>query len=454
MVPAAARRGARDVRLDKREERVLTGMVMTGSTVLRKIGGSRAGEIAAHRFLDHEDVSPEATIAAAAERTRAAARGATVLLVQDTTEINFSGADRSRSGLGPAGDGKALGFFIHPLLAVSLDEEAVLGIAHAQIWSRTATPVCDRKTRPIEDKESQRWLTATAAAASFVGVAAEVIDVSDREGDIYQHFARRPDGVEMVVRAHHDRKLVGGGQLFAASDKLGEGFVREVFVASRGPGDKGRTAKVGVRAGAMEIVRPHTADRDKDPASLTLGFVEVIEIAPPAGKGVKPVVWRIVTTLPVTKPHEIDRVVRIYRLRWRIEQLFRTMKSDGLKLEDSQLEAAHRLFKVSALALVAAARIIMLVDARDGGPRPASDLIAPELIEPVAAIARSLEGKTARQQNRHPKGSLAWLAWVVARLGGWNCYYKPPGPKTMAAGWPRLVAMLDGYRLAAGARDV
>lgn len=447
---AAVRQGPRDVRLDEREQQVLTGMVLTGSTVVRKLGGSRAGEIAAHRFLDHPDVSPQSILAAAAERTLAAARGATVLLIQDTTEINFSGADRSRRGLGPAGDGKALGFFIHPMLAVSLDEEAVLGIAHAQIWSRALAPVCDRKTRPIADKESQRWLTATEAAAGFVGVAAEVIEVCDREADIYPHFAHRPAGVEMVVRARHDRKLVGGGLMFAASAAFGSGFVREVFVMPRGPGDKGRTARVRVRAGTVEIARPSTADRASDPASLTLGLVEVVEIAPPAGKGVKPVVWRIVTTLPVTTPHEIDRVVRIYRLRWRIEQLFRTMKSDGLKLEDTQLETAHRLFKISALALVAAARIMMLVDARDGSPRPASDLIAPELIAPVAAVARSLQGKTPRQQNRHPEGSLAWLAWVVARLGGWNCYYKPPGPKTMAAGWPRLIAMLDGYRLAAG----
>ena len=448
------RRGPRDVRLDRREEQVLTGIVMSGSTVLRRIGGSRAGEVAAHRFLDHDDVTPQTTIAAAAERTREAARGHTVLLVQDTTEINFSGADRSRSGLGPAGDGKALGFFIHPLLAISLEDEAVLGIAHAQIWSREAGPVSDRKARPIEEKESMRWLDATAASASLVDVAAEVIDVCDREGDIYQHFARRPNGVEMVVRAHHDRKLVGGGFLFAAAATFGPSFVREVLVAPRGPGDKGRTAKVRVCAGAVEIVRPATADPDQDPASLALSLVEVREIDPPATKGIKPVIWRIVTTLPVGKPHEIDRIVRIYRLRWRIEQLFRTIKSNGLKLEDTQLEAAHRLFKVSALALVAAARIIMLVDARHGSPRRATDLIAPELIEPVAAIARSLEGKTARQKNGHPKGSLAWLAWVVARLGGWNCYYKPPGPKTMAAGWPRLVAMLDGYRLAARGQDV
>jgi hypothetical protein len=448
------RRGPRDVRLDRREEQVLTGMVMSGSTVLRRIGGSRAGEVAVHRFLDHDDVTPETTIAAAAERTREAARGHTVLLMQDTTEINFSGADRSRTGLGPAGDGKALGYFIHPLLAVSLDEEAVLGIAHAQIWARSGAPLSDRKKRPIEDKESMRWLNATAASASLVGVAAEVIDVSDREGDIYQHFARRPDGVELVVRAHHDRKLLGGGALFAAAEGFGQGFVREVFVAPRGPGDKGRRARVRVRAGTVEIARPPAADTAKDPASLALSLVEVIEIDPPAAKGVKPVSWRIATTLPVEKPHEVDRIVCIYRLRWRIEQLFRTMKSDGLKLEDTQIEAAHRLFKVSALALVAAARIMMLVDARDGSPRPATDLIAPELLEPVAAIAASLEGKTMKQKNPHAKGSLAWLAWAVARLGGWNCYYKPPGPKTMAAGWPRLVSMIQGYRLAARAQDV
>ena len=157
---------ARDLRLDRREEQMLSAMVMTGSSVVRRFGGDRTGEIAAHRFLDHDDTSPQASIAAAAERTIAAARGHTVLLVQDTTEINFSGADNSRSGLGPAGYGKALGFFIHPLLAVSLDEEAVLGIVHAEIWTREAGRVADRKKRPIEEKESQRWLNATPATAA------------------------------------------------------------------------------------------------------------------------------------------------------------------------------------------------------------------------------------------------------------------------------------------------
>ncbi len=109
---------------------------------------------------------------------------------------------------------------------------------------------------------------------------------------------------------------------------------------------------------------------------------------------------------------------------------------------------AARMLKLAALGLVAAARIMQLVDARDGSSRPASDVIEASDVAAVAAISRSLEGGTARQRNPHPQGSLAFLSWVTARLGGWTGYYRPPGPKTMATGLLRLNERLEGYRLA------
>ena len=84
----------------------------------------------------------------------------------------------------------------------------------------------------------------------------------------------------------------------------------------------------------------------------------------------------------------------------------------------TQVTEARRLFKLAALGLVAAVRIMQLVDARDGGPRPATDIIDATQIPAVTAISAGLEGKTARQKNHHPIGSLAWLSWVTARLGG------------------------------------
>jgi hypothetical protein len=119
-----------------------------------------------------------------------------------------------------------------------------------------------------------------------------------------------------------------------------------------------------------------------------------------------------------------------------------------MQIEDTQIAGVERLFILATMGLAAAVRTIQLVDARDGGPRPMTDVLDEEFDKPLQAISRSLEGKTDRQKNPHPARSLAFVSWVAARLGGWNCYYKPPGPKTMRDGWNQLAAMLVGYTLA------
>jgi hypothetical protein len=424
-------------------------IVATGSLVLRELGETRAGEVAAHRYLSSPYVTAEGIIEALSERTRLASAGRRVVAAQDTTEINFSGRSERRRRLGPGGDGKSLGFFIHPVVVVDADEEAVLGLAAAQIWTRAADKVGDRHARALEDKESARWLDGTRAAAEALNQADQVIVVADREGDIWSHFAHRPESIDLAIRARHDRVLEGGGSLFASLAGQPPLIVTQVKVAPRGPGDKGRIATVALRCGPVRITRPATAART-DPEVLELGLVEAIEQDAPGT--VKPLLWRIVTTLPVKDADDAREVVRLYRLRWRIEEVFRALKRDGLALEETQVQDGIRLFHLSALALGAAVRIIQLVDARDGGPRPMSDVLDPDLQSAVAILVRSREGATAKQKNPHPEGSLAWLSWTVARYGGWNCYYKPPGPKTMAKGWERLAATLSGIILATEAQ--
>jgi hypothetical protein len=93
-------------------------------------------------------------------------------------------------------------------------------------------------------------------------------------------------------------------------------------------------------------------------------------------------------------------------------------------------------------------RTIQLVDARNGSARPATDVVDAALLSVAEAIGPTLEGNTERQKNPHPPHSLAWLAWIIARLGGRNCYYKPPGPKTMRAGWGQFETMAAGFAVA------
>jgi len=430
-------------------------VVATGSLVLRAAGGDRAGELSGHRFLGSRYVTPEEIIATVGRRTASACAGRRIVAAQDTTEINFKGRDRRRKGLGPAGDGKTPGFFCHAMVAIDADDEALLGVVHARIWTRSAKRVAARRSRDIEDKESFRWVEGSTIAGDLLTGAAQLIVVGDREFDIYSQFARVAPGVHLIVRAAHDRRLADDERLFAAPSDWRELGAMDVHVPPKRPGDAGRIAKVRVKAGRVCIVKPRHGPAI-DPKTVTLTYLEVSEIAPSNSQTA--ITWRLLTTLPVAG--EVDafaaaqEIVRLYRLRWRIEQVFRAMKSDGLCLEETQVTQASRLFNLAAIALVAAARTIQLVDARDGSTRPATDVADQDLIAAAAVIGPTLEGKTARQKNPYQPSSLAWLSWITARLGGWNCYYKPPGPKTMRTGWDKLAAMATIYAVARAQKNV
>ena len=78
---------------------------------------------------------------------------------------------------------------------------------------------------------------------------------------------------------------------------------------------------------------------------------------------------------------------------------------------------------------------------RDGaadGPvlRPLTDAFDLEDRPLLEAISRDLEGRTERQKNPHPPGSLAFGTWVCARLGGWTGYSPMTRPNV-------LVLMVD-----------
>jgi hypothetical protein len=419
----------------------------TGSLVIRKLGGTRAGELAIHRFLAAPSVTCQEMLQTLAGRTMAAAAGRRIVVAQDTTEINFAGREANRRGLGRAGDGVSAGFFIHPLVAIDSETEAVLGLLDAHIWTRDdAAKTASRRQRAIEDKESIRWLRGVERAGELLTDAASVVVVGDRENDIYSCFARRPAGVDLIVRAAQDRALVEDASLFASAAAWPELTQMPVKVAPRRVGDPGRIATVALRAGPVTLKRPRNGFARTDPETVSMTLVEAHEINPPANE--EPLRWRLLTTIAVGDATAAREIVRLYRLRWRIEEVFRALKSDGMRLEETQVHEAARLFKLAVVGLAAACRTIQLVDARDGSPRPASDVIDHTLLPVAEAIGRTLEGATERQKNRHPPHSLAWLAWIVARLGGWNCYYKPPGPKTMRAGWGQFATMAAGFAVA------
>ena len=423
-----------DLRREEGGAFLLGRLIETGGrrVSVRRLGGNRAGEMRLRRFLHNPLVTHEEMLEEAARRTGERCTGRHVLAIQDTTVVRSDGGG---------------GDYLHAVIAVDAEEGAILGLIDGQFLSRSDGKREQRRTLPIEQKESFRWLQGADQAGSVCAGAARVTVVADRESDIFEAFALRPEGVDLLVRAEHDRALDGGARLFAATDAQPVAGRADLDLPAQ-PGRRPRTAKLEVRFMPVSLARPKNGQRGGLPASVKLWMVDIRESEPPPGH--KPVHWRLFTTHEVSTLAEAWAVGELYRRRWGIEQLFRTMKTKGFDIESLRIEEhAPRNCLMTAI-LIAALCIQQLVHARDGGQgplRPLLDAFEPQDQPLLEACCARLEGKTARQKNPHPKGSLAYGAWVCARLGGWTGYYGKAGPIVILEGWLEFHAMKRGLIL-------
>lgn len=403
-----------------------------GGVRVRRLGGDRAGEMRITRFVRNRRVSVAEMVSRAAQRTAARVAGRHILAIQDTTSLRDDGRGRSLA--------------LHPTLAVEAVSGAPLGLVHAEVLHRDGA-AGPRTARAFDTKQSRRWLTGTEEAAKLLCAGAACVTVvADREGDIYEEFARRPDGVELVIRAAHDRRLSGGGRLFEAAATAPE-LGRITLDLPAAPGRPAREAVVALRTCRVAIGRPKTRAAGSGlPDTVDLAFVEAREVAPPQdGAGVH---WRLLTTHGVESFAAAAQAVDFYRRRWTIEDLFRVMKTKGFDVEALRVADEAPFERLATAVLIAAIEVLALARERDGAAgRPLTDVLAAADQPALEAVCATLEGRTARQMNPHPKGSLAYAAWVCARLGGWTGYYGKPGPVVILNGLLRFKAIQHGWKI-------
>lgn len=406
----------------------------TGISV-RRVGGDRAGEIRFTRFLRNARVTPAEMVAHARARTAGLVEGRHILAIQDTTTLRD--------------DGKLRSLNLHPTIAVDAADGGLLGLVDAVFLSRAGGTKRQCAKRPFADKESRRWLDATNTAAGLAAAGAACVTVvADREGDIYDEFACRPAETELLIRAHHDRALEGGGKLYDCTDQIAE-LGRQTIDLPANPGRAARRVTLALRAREVSLKRPkrnHPAEAAHLPKSVTLTLVEAREVDPPPA--VTPVHWRLLTTHAVTTLAQAVMITDFYRQRWTIEQVFRLMKTKGFDIEAVRIAEGGPFENLTTATLIAAIQVLQMVRERDGAAgRPMQDTFDADDEPALQAICRTLEGKTAKQKNPHPPGSLAYASWICARLGGWTGYYGKPGPIVILHGLQSLKAMLAGWKL-------
>jgi hypothetical protein len=449
---------------------LVLAFIMTISRVVMQKKDHWKDQISFYRFWNNEKVTEEALKRSLEDRCVEQTRGMSeVVIIEDTSEMNLEkhrNRIKDKSGLGTVGNGTDLGFFCHPTLVVDPRDKTIIGVVDLHLWAREETAGEAKRegkkgnrhteTIPFEEKESYRWAERAILARRKLSHVPQVTAVQDREGDIFESYAcLRENEVNWVVRANHDRTVEAEkGENLKVREYLGgleaaDGY--EMELARKGK--KKEVIEMELRYGRVRIKRPgerRKRYREKYPEYIEVTVVQAAQREDTVRAGENRVEWNLYTNRSVTSAEQAREIVEIYKSRWLIEELFRTVKSEGLKYEESELESGKALRKLCVMAVMAAIQIVQLKQAREGnGNQKVSLVFDEEQIECLEDALPKFEGKTEKQMNPYPKEHLAWAAWLIARMGGWKVYAnRPPGVITLHDGWVRFQNIFAGWLIA------
>ena len=428
-----------DQRLKERIGQIAQDLSLHPQASIAKASGLWAKTKGAYRFFDHPKVSAQDILISHREATlERMADEKVILMVQDTTGLHYAFQDES-SGLGSLGnrDDSALGMWLHTTLCLN-GQGTALGLADGQMWVRDPAKAgvsVQRKERAIENKESYRWLQSFAQSVAVAKELpqARVINIADREGDIYELFAEaaKNPGVGVLVRARHNRRLEKEQQRlwqFIASQPVA-GEVE--ITVPRKPGATSYQTRLEVRFSEVEPVAPQNQSQ-----GLKLWIIEARQSGVSAAKAL---CWRLMTNVAVTDLAAAVEKVQWYRLRWRIEEFHRVLKS-GCKAESRQLEQLQRLKNVLAIDMIIAWRVLELTRASRQKPEaPATELLAEEEVVVICAMTKKFAGRKSLTLNEAVRAIAQWGGFLARKGDG------DPGPMTIWSGLLRLNDYSTGF---------
>jgi Domain of unknown function (DUF4338)/Transposase DNA-binding/Transposase Tn5 dimerisation domain len=413
---------------------------------------SRSKTKAAYRFFDHPVTRMEVLLKSHSEATRQRiAAEKVVLAVQDTTSLNYS-THPATENLGPIGSQQEgiIGMLVHSTMTFNL-EGTPLGLLDVQCWARDAAAFGqkhERKQRPIEEKESSKWLTSFRRVAEVQrqSPGTRLVSVGDRESDIYELFheaLRDAQGPWLLIRAVQDRRLAEGQQqLVSWVQQQPVAGIQEIQVP-RHRTRPARVARLEVRFARVSLQPPKIK---QSLGALTLWAVLAQEVEAPSG--IEPLRWMLLTTCPVDSFEAACEKLHWYTLRWGIEIFHRTLKS-GCGIEQRQLGAVDRIEACLAIDLVVAWRIFHLAKLGRETPdvpctvyfedaqwkalvayitrNPVPPAQPPSLREAMRMVA-TIGGFLGRKSDGEPGTKTLWLGlqYLDAMTAMWKILEHPP----------------------------
>ena len=424
-----------DKRLNRRARRVLEKLGEKPTVSIPAACGGWDETRAAYRLFDHDEVTAERVlsphIACTETRLREHPR---VLCIQDTTELDYS-TKKGIAGLGPLNYERRWGLYLHPTLAVTPDR-VPLGVLNLYSWAREPGSLGEDKdpNRPLEDKESVRWVDGFARVNELAEPLTEtrLTYIADREGDIYDLFVEAPcpeQGADWLVRVQHRDRLLSDGRKLRAALEAAPLLSEICFDRPAAKGRPARSVQQQIKAVRVTLKAPARPDRTLVDVSVTA--LLATEPNPPAGED--PLEWLLLTNLPVETPEQASEKLLWYLCRWQVEIYFKVLKS-GCRIEELQLETRERLEPALAFYMIIAWRVLYLTMLGRECPEMSCDAVFAD------QEWRAVYLVTQRKPPPEQPPSLDTMVRMVASLGGFLNRKSDgfPGPKTLWIGLQRV----------------
>lgn len=376
-----------------------------------------------------------------------------VLAIQDTSSVSVLHLPLADS---LKDQGSPTGFLVHSNLMVDADTGEPLGLIAQQRWTREKNrpDKAARRQIPYEERESFKWERSTREMNGRLYSTDSVINVADRESDIFELLKFYIDeDSRFVIRARTDRRVDAETErLWAtleAAPVLGN---RTVIVSQRGGqvGDitqssrasrKQRQAVTEIRSATVFLQTPSGWRGESLPDGLQVNAVLVTEPEPP--EGVEPLEWLLLTREPVETLEQAQLVVRDYERRWLIEEFHKCWKT-GCNLEKRPLQTLDTVERMMVILAPIAVRIMQLQALANNSvdETPCEPVLSQDQWQCLWLFA---ESETAFPSE---PPSAKWAYYTIARLGGWSDSKRTGrvGWQTIWKGWSKLQERVIGWR--------
>lgn len=437
------------------------------SIVIHQLSSNRSKVARFYRFVNNPKVGLSELIYESCRINEDLVNGKDLLVLQDGTSVGLRSKCKNKSkwgaDIGVIDDNRTPGFYLHCSLVFDQARQYLIGLSDTIVYTRpfvktnkktNAAMRYQRRCLPIEQQESFVWPLGAVNSSDQLNTSRRLTYVMDQGGDKYEVFVKILDTTcgHFITRSKENR-MAYKEEDATVKNRLSDWFEQENWVDkqnvsiralnhySKSSGRlvqrQARIAQLSLRYMKVQLERPSGYAAGKSELFCPVYVVEVKEHSSTVPVGEQPIHWRLLTSWPIENIDQAWQVVNSYQARWYIEQLFRVFKKQGLGIEYSQIKNPECIKKQAVMALKIATQAMQLTLARDGTPFIAIETMFDENQQhALKKLNQKLNGTTQKQTNPHADNSLAWAAWVIARLGGWKGYksQRPPGPITMKRG--------------------